>query len=148
MVTGFTNVGMLGLSLAMIICTRSKQYKSLGKLSLPTSLFNISEPLIFGFPLVMNPVMAIPFILSPIVSILPTVVVMQLGLVAPITGAQVATTIPFPIWLSLMNSSVSGFIWGLVVVALNVLLYLPFVKIADRMACSEETASEATGAQS
>lgn len=148
MVTGFTNVGMLGLSLAMIICTRSKQYKSLGKLSLPTSLFNISEPLIFGFPLVMNPVMAIPFILSPIVSILPTVVIMQLGLVAPITGAQVATTIPFPIWLSLMNSSVSGFIWGLVVVALNVLLYLPFVKIADRMACSEETASEATGAQS
>lgn len=111
-------------------------------------MFNISEPLIFGFPLVMNPVMAIPFILSPIVSILPTVVVMQLGLVAPITGAQVATTIPFPIWLSLMNSSVSGFIWGLVVVALNVLLYLPFVKIADRMACSEETASEATGAQS
>lgn len=141
--TGMTNIGVLGLTIAMLIFAKSKQYKSLSKLALPTSLFNITEPIVFGFPLIMNPVMAIPFILSPVISLLSTVFVMNIGLVAPITGAGIATTLPTPIYMAFMNSSVSGFIWGTILVVLNVALYFPFLKIADRMACKEEAENEA-----
>lgn len=135
--TGMTNIGVLGLTIAMLIFAKSKQYKSLSKLALPTSLFNITEPIVFGFPLIMNPVMAIPFILSPVISLLSTVFVMNIGLVAPITGAGIATTLPTPIYMAFMNSSVSGFIWGTILVVLNVALYFPLLKIADRMDCKE-----------
>lgn len=143
MVTGMTNVGILGLTIAMLIFAKSKQYKSLSKLALPTSLFNITEPIVFGFPLIMNPVMAIPFILSPVISLLSTTAVMKIGLIAPITGAQISTTIPTPIYLAFMNSSISGFVWGTILVVINVALYFPFLKIADRMACKEEAENEA-----
>ena len=140
--TGMTNVGILGLTLVMIIFAKSKQYKSLSKLSLPTSLFCITEPIVFGFPLIMNPIMAVPFVLSPVISLLSTTAVMSIGLVAPITGAQISTTIPTPIYLALMNSSISGFIWGLVLVVINMALYFPFFLVADRMACKQETENE------
>lgn len=145
--TGMTNVGILGLTLVMIIFAKSKQYKSLSKLSLPTSLFCITEPIVFGFPLIMNPIMAIPFVLSPVISLLTTTAVMSIGLVAPITGAQISTTIPTPIYLALMNSSISGFIWGLVLVVMNMALYFPFFLVADRMACKQEAENEAAEPQ-
>lgn len=140
--TGMTNVGILGLTIVMLIFAKSKQYKSLSKLALPTSLFCITEPIVFGFPLIMNPVMAIPFVLSPVISLLSTIFVMRIGLVAPVTGAQISTTLPTPIYMAFMNSSISGFVWGLVLVAINMVLYFPFFKIADRMACKQEAANE------
>lgn len=143
LVTGMTNIGVLGLTIAMVIFAKSKQYKSLSKLALPTALFNITEPIVFGFPLIMNPVMAVPFVLSPVINLLSTVFVMKIGLVAPITGVQIATTLPTPIYMAFMNSSISGFIWGTILVVINVALYIPFLKVADRMACKEEAENEA-----
>lgn len=141
--TGMTNVGILALTLVMLIFAKAKQYKSLSKLSLPTSLFCITEPIVFGFPIIMNPVMAVPFVLSPVISLLLTTFVMNIGLVAPITGAQISTTLPTPIYLAFMNSSVSGFIWGLVLIVINMALYFPFFKVADHMACKQEMAEAA-----
>lgn len=103
--TGMTNVGILGLTLVMLIFAKSKQYKSLSKLALPTSLFCITEPIVFGFPLIMNPIMAVPFVLSPVISLLSTTFVMNIGLVAPITGAQISTTLPTPIYVHCLDTN-------------------------------------------
>lgn len=50
-----------------MLFSKSKTYRSLGRLAFPSSLFEISEPIIFGFPIVMNPMIMIPFIVIPLV---------------------------------------------------------------------------------
>src|SRR5699024_10439599 len=60
---------MLGLIVVLLFFTKSKQFDVIGKLGAPGALFGIHEPLIFGLPIVMNPILAIPYILSPIVCI-------------------------------------------------------------------------------
>lgn len=72
-----------------------------------------NKPIMFGFLIIMNPVMAIPFVASPVISLLLTVLVMKLSIVAPITGVHISTTLPTPI-------------------------YLAFFMIADKMACKQE----------
>ena len=143
MVTGMTNVWALALAILMLVFAKSEQHKGLAKVSLPAALFCITEPLVFGFPIIMNPIMAIPFILSPVIDLLATSAVMRLGLVKTITGAQISTTLPTPIYMAFANSSISGFIWGVVLILINMVLFFPFFKIADRMACKEEAGEEA-----
>lgn len=55
----------LGLIINMLV-SKKKAYRSLGKMALPSAIFCINEPIIFGFPIVMNPIMMIPFILTPL----------------------------------------------------------------------------------
>jgi len=143
MVTGMTNVWALALAILMLVFAKSEQHKTLAKVSLPAALFCITEPLVFGFPIIMNPIMAVPFILSPVIDLLATSAVMRLGLVKMITGAQISTTLPTPIYMAFMNSSVSGFIWGVVLILINIVLFYPFFKIADRMAVKEEAGEQA-----
>ena len=57
----------LGLALFMAFFAKSEQFKTLGKLSIGPGIFNINEPLLFGTPIVMNPMMVIPFILIPLI---------------------------------------------------------------------------------
>lgn len=137
-------VKSLAISLDMILFSKSKQYKSLGKLSLPTSLFNISEPLVYGMPVVMNPVMALPWILSAPVTLVLTDWVMRLGLIAPITGAQISTSLPVPLYLSFLNGSFSGFIWGVILIVINMLIFLPFILIGDRTTSKQESVAVKT----
>src|SRR5690625_5242761 len=61
-----------GLVLCMVLFAKSKQYRSLGKLSLAPGFFNINEPIIFGVPIVLNPIMVVPFIVVSLVLILST----------------------------------------------------------------------------
>lgn len=64
----FVKLGGVGATLSLtLLClfkSKSDQYKALGKLGIGASLFNINEPIIFGFPIVLNPMMMIPFVLS------------------------------------------------------------------------------------
>ena len=59
-----------GIVAAMLFTAKSQQYKSLGKVSIFPALFNINEPVVFGFPIVMNPIMFIPFIVVPVLAAL------------------------------------------------------------------------------
>ena len=61
--TGLT----IPLAVEMIFCCKSKRIRTIGKGGLLPGIFNVNEPIIFGLPLVMNPVMVIPFVLVPIV---------------------------------------------------------------------------------
>ena len=60
-----------GLIIAIMLFSKREDYRAIAKLALPCALFNINEPLTFGLPIVMNPVLAIPFMISPAVSSLP-----------------------------------------------------------------------------
>ncbi len=64
-----TGAGMtIGLVVFMVFFAKSAQFKQLGRLSIGPAVFNINEPIVFATPIVMNPIMAVPFIITPIVS--------------------------------------------------------------------------------
>lgn len=128
----FADFSVIALTLVMLFTAKSKHYKLLGKISLPTSLFNISEPLVFGTPIVMNFIIAIPFVLLQPINLLLTVFMTNIGLLAPPTGAAINNMIPGPIQMALMNSHWSGFVWGCILLLINLAVYYPFFKIIDR----------------
>jgi PTS system cellobiose-specific IIC component len=131
----------IGLTLLMIIIAKSAQYKQLGKLAIPANLFNINEPILFGTPVVMNPIMGVPFILVPVVNALLLYFAIASGLLAPMGGILPPWTTP-PI--------ISGFILGgpsyalaqLVLLSVGTLIYFPFFKKVDSMAYANEVAAQ------
>lgn len=140
-VTVLTDFSVLGLSLLMLFRSKSKQYKLLGKLSTPTSLFMITEPVIFGTPIVMNPIIAVPFVLLQPINFILTVFVSNIGFLAAPTGASINNMIPGPLQMTLINGHWSGFVWGMALLALNIVVYYPFFKAIDKKAANAELAT-------
>jgi cellobiose PTS system EIIC component len=127
----------LGLVLNMIQ-SKSRMYKSIGRLSLPSAIFCINEPVIFGLPIVMNPLMLIPFIATPMILCIGTYVLMNLGLVGRIV-IQVPWTIPPIIGPYLAtNGSIGAAIWSVVSIGLSYFIYMPFFKILEKQQVSNE----------
>jgi PTS system cellobiose-specific IIC component len=123
----------MGLTLLMAFRAKSQQYKILGRLALPTSLFNINEPIMFGTPIVLNPFMLLPFVAAPVVSTVLAYVAMATGLVPRLNGVQ----IPWP-----TPMIISGFIEGgwrvallqIVCMVSSVLIYFVPFKMLDAKA--------------
>lgn len=131
----FMSIGGTGATLGLVLAmlrSRSKLYKSLGKMAFPSALFCINEPVIFGFPVVMNPIMMIPFISAPIVLGSMTYVLMKIGFVGKIVF-QVPWTIPPIIGPYLAtNGSLGAAIWSTCSIGIAYLIYLPFFKMAEK----------------
>lgn len=127
----------LGLVLNMLH-SKSKMYRDLGKMSLPSAIFCINEPVIFGFPIVMNPIMMIPFIATPLVLCVGTYVLMMIGFVGPIS-IQVPWTIPPVIGAYLAtNGSIGAAIWAAVEIVISYVIYRPFFKMEEKKQVQQE----------
>ncbi len=121
----------IGLVLFMAFFARSKQLKEIGKLGLVPSFFNVNEPVLFGTPIVLNPMLAIPFLCMPIISGVIEYAALYTGLCPLYSGVVVPWTCP-PI--------ISGFLVGgwrtallqVVILALSFLVYLPFIYAMDK----------------
>lgn len=137
LLTPFSNMHMVALVILLVL-SKSEQFKSLGKLALPTTIFNINEPLMFGLPIILNPIWAIPFILLPGVNVFVTSLMMRAGIIASSTGVALASNIPGPIYLWMGTNSISGLIWGLILIVLNGVVWYPFFKIAEKQALKQE----------
>lgn len=128
-----TGAGMtIGIVMFMVMFARSAQFKQLGRLALLPAIFNINEPILFATPIVMNPIMALPFILTPMVSGVITYFALYSGLVPLFTAVVVPWTTP-PI--------ISGFLIGgfrtallqAIVLVVGFFIYLPFVRKVDSL---------------
>lgn len=132
--TGIT----LGLVMYLAAFSKSKQCKEMGKLALIPSLFNINEPILFGIPIVMNPILAIPFLVMPIISGLMLYFTQYFGLVPLFDSVILPWTTP-PV--------ISGFIIGgfrtallqFVILVISFFVYLPFIRKIDTMNLKRET---------
>lgn len=140
----FENYGCIGgtgntlaLIVAILILSRKKgwkraDYTKTAKIGLIPGLFCINEPIIFGLPIVLNPILVIPFILSPIVSMGLGALMISTGLVLPGT-LDVGWTTPQPIKAFLSASgSWETAISVCFVFIICVLIYLPFVALANK----------------
>lgn len=127
----------LSLVIAMLIFCRSKRIKELGKLSIIPGIFGINEPIIFGLPIVMNPVIVIPFILVPLLNIAISYVTMAIGLVPICNGVIMPWTTP-PIISGFLSSGWQGSILQIILILLGIVIYLPFIKAMDRTYIKDE----------
>ncbi|WP_431086902.1 PTS sugar transporter subunit IIC [Paenibacillus sp. 8b26] len=127
----------LGFIFAALFVARSQQVKQLSKMSLVPGLFNINEPMIFGLPIVFNPLMLIPFVTVPVLATLMTYFSVLTGFVAPFNAVQVPWTTP-PFISGFILSGWQGVVLQLAILIVAVVVYYPFVKMLDKVSVAQE----------
>ena len=136
--SGFT----LGLVIMCIFLAKSEQLKAIGKASIVPGLFNINEPVIFGMPVVYNPILAIPFVLVPIVTGVVAYLAITTGLVGPNIAQQ-----PWPTPIFLSGIIGTGGDWRALVLqvvnlTISVVIWYPFFKMYDKKLVEEQKQHE------
>ncbi|MHC1684064.1 MAG: PTS sugar transporter subunit IIC [Clostridiaceae bacterium] len=134
----FTGSGItIGLVLAMLIAGKSGQSKALGKLAIVPAIFNINEPVTFGFPIVMNPFMFVPFVAVPTISAIGTYIAIKTGFLHPFNGVMVPWTTP-PIISGFILQGFKGALWQLIMIGVSTVIYFPFFKKQDALNLKSE----------
>lgn len=132
-----------GVVVAMLFAAKSKQYKALGKVAAFPALFNVNEPVVFGFPVVMNPLMFLPFVLVPIVAAVVVYASIAIGFMQPFSGVTLPWSTP-AIISGFMVAGWQGALVQVIILALSTLIYFPFFKIQDKIACDAENQAAKT----
>lgn len=121
---------LLCLLIAVLLFSKRKNNRYLAKVSAVPMLFNVNELFMFGLPVVFNPYLFIPFIITPVVCLLTSALAVYTGLV-PVTISPVEWTTPIFISGYLATGSISGSILQLVNVVIGIGIYRPFLKYFD-----------------
>lgn len=131
------NGNTIGLLISMFTA-KSKRYKSMLKISFVPHLFNINEPLIFGMPVILNPIFFIPMTFSAVITGLLTWVGLSIISISynPLMEMLPWTT---PVFIKyFFAGGFSLFVLVVFLIIVNVILYYPFFKMADKLALVEE----------
>lgn len=123
-----------GLLIAILLFSKREDYKTIAKLSIAPGIFNINETLTFGLPIVLNPILAIPFMISPIISASFAYFMTSIGF-ASVYAYDVPWTTP-PLLSAYLASggNINNAIVQGVGILLAFLIYIPFVLIANKQA--------------
>ena len=133
-----TGAGMtLGLVVFMTFFARSQQMKGIGKLALIPGIFNINEPVLFGVPLVLNPVLALPFFLMPPLSAGSTYLLIKAGILPYLNGVQVPWTTP-PVISGFLIGGWKVAVWQAIILIISFFIYLPFARKYDTVLYMQE----------
>lgn len=134
----------LGLGIVMALFCKSKQYKALSRTCIVPQIFNIGEPLLFGIPIMLNPVLFIPYIGVQLINVVIVYGALHFGLCAYFTGVEVTFTIPY-LLSGIYSCSVpwQGFVLQLVVLLVDCALWYPFANLIDKQALEKEQAEDA-----
>lgn len=133
-IDSFVNMGGTGVTLGLVIAIylfgrKNKPYMVVNNLAAAPGIFNINEPLMFGLPLVLNPITFIPFIITPMVCVTIAYFATKAGLVPAATVMPPWVTPPI-IGGILATKSIAGGILAAVNLAVSTLIYAPFVIMA------------------
>jgi len=121
----------IGLVLLMLR-SRQKVYKDLGRLSFPPAVFNINEPVAFGFPICFNPVMMVPYVVTPLVTTALTYLVMALNIIGRPVAAIPWTTPPVLSGFLVTGGDWRAAVWQVVMLILSICIYYPFFKYEEK----------------
>lgn len=122
----------IGVAIAILWQAKNKHYREVAKLGIYPMIFNIGEPVMYGLPIVLNPIMFIPYVVTPLLMVTVSYWATAWGLVAPVT--QNVTWVMPPV---LYGFFATAFDWRAIVlslinIAISTFVYLPFVKMADK----------------
>ncbi|HXW05718.1 MAG TPA: PTS transporter subunit EIIC [Vicinamibacterales bacterium] len=133
--TTFVNVGGTGATIALALLlwrSRDAGFRKVSRLSLPTQIFQINEPIFFGLPIVLNPVFMIPYILNALILTASTYLLMYWSLIhRPFVNVP-WTTPPIIGHYLVSGGDWRAAVWGAVSLLLAILVYLPFARAAER----------------
>lgn len=120
------------LLLAILFFSKRRNNRKLAKIAMGPGIFNISEIIIFGLPVVFNPIFFLPFILTPVAMVLTSAFAMNVGLVPPPTH-MISWTSPVILGGYMATKSVAGAVLQIVNLGIGTMIYAPFVKLYDSM---------------
>lgn len=144
--TIFVNVGGTGATIALaLIMLNSKEpgYRKVSRLSMPTQIFQINEPIFFGFPIVLNPIFMIPYILNALILTGGTFLLMQWGVISKPFVNVPWTTPPIIGHFLVTGGDWRAAVWGVACVFIAMAVYYPFAKTAERQRLQAEAAGKA-----
>jgi len=143
---------LLALTLVILLKAKSAQNKQIGRLGIAPTIFSINEPVMFGLPVIFNPIILIPYVLSVVVVFSISFFALYTGLVPRTNGVLVHWTTPIFVSGFLVTGSIRGVILQLVNLVVAGLIYLPFfmkydqkifaAEIQDAKEYKDETLSE------
>ena len=123
--------------------TKSKRNRAIGRASVVPTFFGVNEPILFGAPIVLNPIFFVPFIFAPIANVwIFKFFVDTLGMNSFTSNLPWTTPGPLGIVLG-TNFQVLSFILAALLVVVDVIIYYPFVKVYDEQILEEERSGKA-----
>lgn len=134
--------GTLPLNFLMLFKCKSKKLKTMGKICIGPSIFNINEPLVYGAPIVFNQLLMIPMWINSIIGPLIIWFVMKAGMLNIPAGVNNISRIPAPICTWLTTDDFRAFIWFLVLFIIYGLIWYPFLMRYDNQLVKEEHEKE------
>ncbi len=118
--------------LAILIASKRVGARKITKIALLPAIFNISEPITFGLPIVLNPIYFIPFVLAQPIGFYIALFFTKIGFIAPIVN-NVPWTVPTLLSGLLYTGNIRGVIVQAICLIVTTLLYIPFVKIDNKL---------------
>ena len=140
--TTFVNVGGTGATIALaLLMLNSKEpgFRKVSRISMPTQIFQINEPIFFGFPIVLNPVFMIPYILNALLLTGATYLLMYWNVINKPFVNVPWTTPPIIGHYLVTGGDWRAAVWGVVSILLAMAVYFPFAKAAERQRLEAET---------
>lgn len=136
----YAGIGGAGNTLSLVLCmlffTQNKGYRTLAIATLILSIFNINEPILFGLPIIFNPVLVIPFLITPLASLTVAYIATSLGWVAPVSTFISWMTPAFFSGYLATGHDLAASVLQLVIILMGIVIYLPFFKQMDKVAGS------------
>lgn len=124
--------GLIAMLIAIFAFSKNKEQRTIAKVGIGPLVFNVFEPVVFGMPIVMNPIYFIPWLLTPIILVCSAYFAMSVGLVPLTTGVTVPWTTPVIISGFLATGSIMGSVLQLVQIGLLIIMWAPFVLAAAK----------------
>ncbi len=132
----------IGLVIAILIFSKREDNRTIAGISLVPGLFNINETVTFGIPLVLNPILDIPFLLAPCVCLIVGYILINIGFCPKIVVEVPWTCPPVIFGFIATGGNIFGAISQLIVIAVSFLVYTPFLFIYERQQNKESAAAE------
>lgn len=141
----FGMMGGTGCTIALLVAAflffrKNKTTMAVASMAAAPGIFNINEPIIFGYPIVFNVPMMIPFVLCPAINIVITYFATLFGFISPSIALVLWTTPPILSGLVATGGDIRAAILQVLLIALDVAIYVPFMKIAANVAARESEA--------
>lgn len=127
----------LGLNILMCF-SKSKQLKTLGRVFIAPSIFNINEPVMFGAPVVFNPILMLPAWINSIVGPVYVWIIMRAGLLNIPTKMNQIGQIPAPICSVMITEDMRALLWWAVLFVIYLAIWYPFFKVYEKQKLAEE----------
>ena len=140
--TNFVNVGGTGATIALaLVLWNSKEpgFQKISRLSLPTQIFQINEPIFFGLPIVLNPIFMVPYVLNALILTTGSYLLMDWHVIHKPFVNIPWTTPPIIGHYLVSGGDWRAAVWGAVSIVIAMLVYFPFAKAAERQRMKMES---------